>query len=255
MNMLRSLFSRPMRRPRRFTVPAGRRVYAIGDIHGRSDLLDRLLAHIAADRATAPRQREHIIFLGDLIDRGPDSRGVIDRLLALRETLPNPVFIAGNHEEMLLRILDGGTEHLADWIRFGGHECLESYGVDPRALIDAPEAAPATLHEAIPAAHIAFLRAMADSARIGDYLFVHAGIVPGVPIERQLPSDTRWIREPFLRSTADHGVMVVHGHTISADVDERRNRIGIDTGAYASGVLTALCIEGGERRFLSTAED
>lgn len=255
MGWLRSLFGRPSPPPRSYRLPDGYRVYAIGDVHGRRDLLEQLLARIAAERAAAPRRRDQIVFLGDLIDRGPESRGVIDLLLAAQGELPDPVFLAGNHEEMLLAILGGAAQHLPDWLRHGGVECVQSYGVDPLLLESGDMAAVAHLRAAIPEAHIDFLRAMRDSFRLGAYLFVHAGVRPGVPLESQAPRDLRWIRQSFLESDADFGAMVVHGHTVVARPEMRPNRIGIDTGAYASGVLTALCIDGGERRFLSTTAD
>lgn len=234
--------------------PANARAYAIGDVHGRLDLLKDLLDQIAADRRERPCEREFVILLGDLIDRGPDSAGVVDLLLQVRASLPNPVFLMGNHEEMLLRVLDRDTAQFRDWLRFGGYECAQSYGVEVGrlALLDPPEAA-ALVRRAIPAAHIAFIDSFADSFQFGDYLFVHAGIRPGVSVQEQSVQDLRWIREDFLDSKVDHPLFVVHGHTISEEPDERPNRLGIDTGAYASGNLTALCLEGTERRYLFTS--
>jgi serine/threonine protein phosphatase 1 len=233
--------------------PRGQRAYVVGDVHGRLDLLDQLLAEIHRDIAERPEARILLVFLGDLIDRGPHSAEVVERLRTYRRDGVRPIFLLGNHEEVMLRILAGEAEHVAGWLRFGGAQCLESYGADPRAIAAAPdEVALATIRAAIPAAHVDFLRGFVDTCRFGDYLFVHAGIRPGVALDRQRQSDLRWIREPFLVDEADHGFVVVHGHTISPSVDERPNRIGIDTGAYRTGVLTALAIDGGRRWLLNT---
>ena len=235
------------------TVPAGRRVYAVGDVHGRDDLLGELLGKIEADNAMRGPAQTTIVFLGDLIDRGPASREVVERLRTYAPPAIRPLFLAGNHEEVLLRIVAGHDEFIADWLRYGGAECLASYGVDaaPLRRMRASRAGP-IIRAAIPQDHVAFLRSFADTFRIGGYLFVHAGIRPGLPLDQQSQSDLRWIRRPFLDDASDHGFIVVHGHTISAEVEEAPNRVGIDTGAYHSGVLTALAAEGDERRYLQT---
>lgn len=236
---------------------AGARAYAIGDVHGRLDLLDRLLATIEADIAARPKRRNFLVLLGDLVDRGPASAGVIERLRTYRPGGMRTIFLAGNHEEVMLRIFHGEEGVLPSWLKFGGAECLESYGIDSEALkrLD-EEAALARVKAAIPREHVAFLESFGDTFRFGDYLFVHAGIRPGVPIEEQHVKDLRWIREPFLGDAKEHGFIVVHGHTICDAVEEKENRIGIDTGAYLSGNLTAIAIEDDRRWFLSTgAED
>jgi Calcineurin-like phosphoesterase len=237
--------------------PDGYRAYAIGDIHGRLDLLEILLAKIESDIASRSRSENFIIFLGDLIDRGPDSAAVVERLRTYRPGDVTTVFLSGNHEEVMLRILAGERGGLlADWLKFGGAECLLSYGLDPTALAAKGEAAALkAIMAAVPQAHADFLASFADTFRFGDYLFVHAGIRPGLGIAEQTQSDLRWIREPFLQDDKDHGFVVVHGHTISSKVEERPNRIGLDTGAYRTGVLTALAVEGAERKFLDTAPD
>ena len=236
--------------------PKGRRAYVVGDIHGRLDLLDRLLDDIHAEIGREKPGKVLLVFLGDLIDRGPSSAQVVERLRTYRHPDVRPVFLLGNHEEVLLRILAGEVEHLAGWLRFGGAQCLESYGADPR-LIEAAgdESAVSAVREAIPDEHVAFLRTFVDTCRFGDYLFVHAGIRPGIGLNEQRQSDLRWIREPFLSDQTAHGFVVVHGHTISLEVEERANRIGIDTGAYRSGMLTALAIEGDRRWYLRTKAD
>lgn len=234
--------------------PPGARAYAIGDVHGRLDLLSDLLDKIDADSQARPCQREFIVFLGDLIDRGPDSRGVLNLLQAIRPKLPNPVFVMGNHEEMLLRVLGDDPERIWDWMSFGGYEFAQSYGVEVGRLATLPAAtAAAEIRAAVPQSDLAFVESFVDSFRFGDYLLVHAGIRPGTPLEQQKIADLRWIREDFLESSAIHPFIVVHGHTISDGPDERPNRIGIDTGAYASGVLTALCLEGTERKYLTAS--
>ena len=237
--------------------PAGKdgaRAYAVGDIHGRLDLLDALLARIEADIAEREPRRSFIVFLGDYIDRGADSAGVVERLRTYRPRHAKPIFLAGNHEEVLLQILKGGTDILPSWLKFGGAECAASYGIDVDRLRRLPDdEALAVLRAAIPRAHVEFLEGMGDTFSFGDYLFVHAGIRPGVALEEQQRKDLRWIREPFLSDGKEHGFVVVHGHTIVDAVEERPNRIGIDTGAYRTHNLTALAIEDERRWYLSTA--
>jgi serine/threonine protein phosphatase 1 len=234
-------------------VPPQRRVYAIGDIHGRLDLLRRLHEQIARDIAAASPQRPVVVYLGDYIDRGPDSRGVID---LLREpSLPaEPVHLLGNHEAMLLEFLDQPESGLK-WLYNGGAATLLSYGVELASEAYRGEqltALQAKLRRALPGPHAAFLQGLARWHREGDYLFVHAGIRPGVPLAAQDDDDLIWIREDFLASGADHGAVVVHGHTIESKVQVKRNRIGIDTGAYATGTLTCLVLDGDRRSFLQT---
>jgi serine/threonine protein phosphatase 1 len=238
-------------------IPAGKegaRAYAVGDIHGRLDLLDALLARIEADIAAREPRRTFIVFLGDYIDRGADSAGVVERLRNYRPRHAKPVFLAGNHEEVLLQILKGDIDILPSWMKFGGAECAASYGIDVDRLRRLPdEEALALLRAAIPRAHVEFVESMGDTFGFGDYLFVHAGIRPGVTLGEQQRRSLRWIREPFLSDAKEHGFVVVHGHTIVDAVEERPNRIGIDTGAYRTHNLTALAIEDERRWYLSTA--
>lgn len=254
--MLSRLFSRRRPEPIQARLPEGRRLYAIGDIHGRLDLLDDLLAQIAADDAARGPARTGLIFLGDLVDRGPDSAGVVERVRALCAERPDTRCLAGNHEEIFLMAYDGDTDLLRLLLRVGGEETLLSYGLST-AEIDAANSPELALLMArrVPADHIAFLRALDDYIVEGDYAFVHAGIRPGFALDDQHTRDLRWIREPFLNHAGNHGVMVVHGHTITDEIDVRDNRIGIDTGAYRSGRLTALGIEGAGRWILDTAAD
>lgn len=233
----------------------GYRAYAVGDIHGRLDLLDRLLARIEDDLLHHPARKSLLVFVGDLIDRGPHSAQVVERLRTYRKTGVKTVFLMGNHEEVLLRILAGEGQLITKWRWFGGKECMASYGLNPDSFAAmSDDEAVAAVQKAIPPAHVAFLKGFADTCRFGDYLFVHAGIRPGVELERQSQTDLRWIRNPFLRDPTDHGFIVVHGHTISKSVEQCGNRIGIDTGAYSSGLLTALVVEGTTRRILDTSD-
>lgn len=232
----------------------GKRVYAIGDVHGRLDLLNDLLTQIEEDNARRSASKTSIIFLGDLIDRGPDSRGVIDRLMTEPPTMAKCYFLMGNHEEALVRGLSGEPRLLAPWLNHGGLACVESYGVDIGTVHGQPDhVIEHVLMSAIPQSHINFMRGFLDSIRFGDYLFAHAGVRPDVPIDDQSSRDLKWIRKEFLESEADFGCIVVHGHSITETVSERSNRIGIDTGAYRSGILTALRIEGAERSWLQTS--
>lgn len=231
----------------------GYRAYVVGDVHGRLDLLEDLLAKIHAELQRHPARKALLVFVGDLIDRGPSSAQVIERLRTYKRSGVQPVFLLGNHEEVLLRIIKGDESLIWSWLQFGGLQCLQSYGVDPEQIrhFSGPELVKA-IQAAIPASHVEFLEGFIDSCRFGGYLFVHAGIRPGVALELQSQSDLRWIREPFLFDDTDHGFVVVHGHTISEEVEELPNRIGIDTGAYRTGVLTALAIEGANRWFVDT---
>lgn len=229
------------------------RAYVIGDVHGRLDLLDQLLAQIHEEIDRRPTRKTVIALVGDLIDRGPQSAEVIERLRTYRRDKVRLVVLLGNHEEVLLRILDGESDLIQKWLSYGGSQCLASYGVDPSSVLEMEsEEALAIIRSAIPRAHVRFLNECADTFRFGDYLVVHAGIRPGVEIAQQRQVDLRWIRSPFLEHPGDHGAVIVHGHTITEAAEERANRIAIDTGAYATGRLTALAIEGAERWYLDT---
>ncbi len=233
-------------------LPAGLRIYAIGDIHGRRDCFDDLLATIERDSATATGDVQ-LILLGDLIDRGPDSRGVVERAMALAAAGRTCHFIKGNHEELLLHAAKGDRSALSVFHRAGGRETLLSYGVDPD-IYDACdfEQLAALIRQAVPAEHLAFLDSFGNGVALGDYRFVHAGMRPGLPFEEQRESDLRWIRRDFLTYEGSFDGVVVHGHTITEAPEIRHNRIGIDTGAYATGRLTALVLEGESQRMLET---
>jgi serine/threonine protein phosphatase 1 len=251
---LKMLFGRgPSSKERRSAGPRGRRAYAVGDVHGRLDLLEEMLSLIEADIASRPKAKNVLVFLGDLIDRGPHSAQVVERLRLYEPDSVSTMFLMGNHEEVMLRVLAGDANLLGDWLRFGGAECVQSYGLNPDELKRMnPAPALQALRKAIPENHVEFLRSFGDTLSFGGYLFVHAGIRPGVSLSDQLQKDLRWIRDPFLEDESDHGLVVVHGHTITERVEVRPNRVGVDTGAYQSGVLTAIALERYDRWFLRT---
>jgi serine/threonine protein phosphatase 1 len=233
------------------SLPSGARIYAVGDIHGRLDLLDALAEQIRADLVSAPPE-VMTIFLGDYVDRGPASAGVLDRLS--RGDFPTPIYaLRGNHEEVVMRFLEDGTV-LDSWRRFGGIKTLQSYGVDVTEAILAGgyDLARKSLLARMPPEHRLFLEQTRFAASFGDYFFCHAGVKPGVALKSQNPNDLLWIREDFLRHKGSWSQIIVHGHTPVPRPEVLPNRINIDTGAFKSSILTALVLEGGERRFLST---
>lgn len=245
-------------------VPAGLCVYAVGDVHGHSRALDRLLDRIGEDFAAVRTSGEDdggitralIVFLGDYVDRGPDSRGVLDRLCALAAGGGLPCrFLLGNHEAAMLDFLQNPAA-AAEWLGYGGVETLGSYGIrasvgttDPvrcRALRD-------DLLSRLPDEHLTFLKGLESLVLLGDYAFVHAGVRPGVPLDRQRTEDLLWMREPFLSSRRHHGKIVVHGHTVVDQPQFLPNRIAVDTGAYATGILTSLALHGTAQRTLNVS--
>lgn len=249
--MLTKLLFRRQKSAVSASVPDGRRLYAIGDIHGRLDLLDGLLEQIVRDEAARGGPASELVFLGDLVDRGPHSAQVIDRLIALRAERPGVRVLLGNHEEVFLRAIEGEAKALRLFSRIGGEETILSYGVSQQAYAEADyDELHRLLLEAVPAAHRAFLESCEDMVVAGDYVFVHAGVRPGVPLEEQRPSDLRWIREEFLRTRTPFEKRVVHGHTISEEIVDLPHRVGIDTGAYRSGILSAMGFEGENRWIL-----
>lgn len=225
-------------------MPKGVRVYAIGDIHGRSDLLQQLFTVIDVDLANARPERAIQVFLGDYVDRGPDSRGVLD-LLIERGRSHETVFLKGNHEAFFLDVLREPAK-LSDWRQYGGLPTLMSYGVRPTMNPNSEDQVTLirALAEAMPDAHMEFLQRLQPSFTCGDFFFVHAGVRPGVPLLQQQEDDLLWIREEFLNSEDDFGKYVVHGHTPVSTPEIRPNRANIDTGAYATGNLTLLTMQG-----------
>lgn len=230
--------------------PQGVRVYAVGDVHGCAAELDALMALIKADAKSADASR--IIFLGDYVDRGPDSKGVLDRLAALQKSGADIVALKGNHEAIMLDFLAEPAEML-HWLDWGGEETLLSYGVDPSPSRDAGDLA-ADLRRAMPKTHLALLESLTLTHQEGDYLFVHAGLRPGVALEDQQEEDLLWIRKRFHKAAKDErpDFVVVHGHQPLKNPEDAGWRIAIDTGACWTGKLTAVVLEGTERRFLST---
>jgi serine/threonine protein phosphatase 1 len=228
------------------------RIYAIGDIHGRSDLVDRIAVEIIRDLQAYPTDHCLTVTVGDYVDRGPDSRGVLDRLV--RNPFPTElVALKGNHEDLFETFLCDPSI-ADDWRRLGGLETLHSYGIAVGPLMmgkNYREAAEA-LRLALPRAHLEFLSSLKTSLTAGKYFLCHAGVRPGVPLEQQSEADLLWIRTPFLQSKADFGKIVVHGHTPTENPEVLPNRINIDTGAFMTGRLTCAVLEGDHVRFLST---
>jgi serine/threonine protein phosphatase 1 len=216
-------------------LPRGRRVYAIGDIHGCLAQLERLHNEIARDLAARPIASPVLVHLGDYIDNGPDSAGVIELLVARPMAIPT-INLLGDHERMLRDAIDGDRAAATDWLWAGGREALASWSLDPDLPREQWEAA-------FPASHVAFLRGLKRIFRNGDYLFVHAGIRPGVPLAAQTLDDLVGIRQPFLWTEQPLGVIVVHGHSSSPTVARTENRIGLDTGAGMGGALTCAVLE------------
>lgn len=243
--MLKNLFGGRAR------TPDGLRIYAIGDIHGCAGLLDRLTGLIEEDCAAASAVPQ-LVFLGDYLDRGPDSLGVIERLLAIAEQRPNAVFLKGNHEAVFLDFLAHPAE-FEDWLHWGGAETLESYGVSRPWRRPAEELAE-EMRRRMPERHLAFLRRLELSRVFGDYFFVHAGVRPDIPLDAQDERDLLWIRGDFHHAAAEArpDKVIVHGHQPTKKPVDAGWRIGVDTGACFSGSLTAVVLEGESRRFLST---
>ena len=240
------------------SLPREIRIYAVGDIHGRLDLLDRLLAQIDDDIATRPVIRPVFVFLGDYLDRGPSSSEVIDRLLRLaadREC----VFLKGNHEQLAIRCLSD-PDLFRQWIRIGGRATLLSYGVSgvsPRGSFPDEKqttALQAAFNDALPQNHRDFFRDLQISFACGDFFFTHAGVRPGIDLSQQQESDLLWIRNEFLSSDVDFGGIVIHGHTPTDEIEVRMNRINIDTRAFATGRLTSLVIENTSLSIIDTVE-
>jgi serine/threonine protein phosphatase 1 len=231
----------------------GVRIYAIGDVHGCSSLLERLLDLIQAHEKTFPSRRPILVFLGDYIDRGPASSQVIDRLIFLRNH-QEVIFLKGNHESYLIEFLKNPTI-LSTWFQYGGLETLQSYGLKPRSHSDLKE------QECVASAlslalnrhgHREFFDHLKLSFVCEDFYFVHAGIRPGIPLDQQSEEDLLWIRDEFLYYKGELDKIVVHGHTPVVQAEVRSNRINVDTGAYATGRLTCLIIERDQMKFISS---
>jgi serine/threonine protein phosphatase 1 len=242
-------------RGRRPSLPAELRIYAIGDIHGCLDLLNELLARIGSDIALRPTVRPLYVFLGDYIDRGSASRETIDRLIEHGKTHES-VFLKGNHELIAIKCLsDRGL--FDQWLRLGGLETLVSYGVPAETLANGKQIAElqSAFHSALPQAHFRFFRDLKNSFECGDFFFAHAGVRPNVELSRQKENDLLWIRGEFLSSNEDFGKIVVHGHTPTREIEVGPNRINIDTGAFATGRLSCLVLEGEDLSVIDTSFD
>lgn len=234
-------------------VPAGERYYVIGDIHGRCDLLDELIVAIEEDDQRLGEADTTVVLLGDLVDRGPESARVIEtaRQWGERRKLR---YIAGNHEEMFLEAFTD-KEMLRHFLKHGGKETVLSYGIKKKRYNELTmKELQSELHELVPKKHRKFLAAMEDIVVAGDYVFVHAGINPKHSLEDQKASDLRWIRDRFLKHRDPFSHVVVHGHTIFDDVEHTEFRIGIDTGAFRTGTLTALVLESDQRRIIKARD-
>jgi serine/threonine protein phosphatase 1 len=232
-------------------LPEPRRLYAIGDIHGHANLLDRMIDAIARDLEGVPASECLTVTLGDYIDRGPSSRAVIERLT--RNPFPTDyVPLRGNHEALLERFLVD-PDIAGQWRHYGGLETLHSYGVDVSHVMRGKyyAAAAEALAEALPPAHTEFLASLRNSLTVGRYFLCHAGIRPGVALDNQIDDDLLWIREEFLGSRANFGKLVVHGHSPVEEPEVRPNRINVDTGAFMTGRLTCVVLEGERVRFLT----
>jgi len=229
------------------TLPPGQRVYAIGDVHGCLDRLVALHEMIAEDQAERPPQRVTLIHLGDYVDRGTDSAQVVDWLINGPPVAADEIInLMGNHEQMMLAAVAGADKDAPDhWLGNGGADSLLSWGIGRTVP-------PAEWASRLPRPHLIFLRDLAISHRIGPYMFVHAGIRPGVPLDKQSRHDMLWIREPFLQSLDDHGAVIVHGHTPKREPIVLRNRIAIDTGAVLGGALTCVVLEDDTLGFLQS---
>ena len=239
------------------SIPAtsqGTRVYAVGDIHGRLDLFQQLLRQLEADVGSRGSRPTRIVLLGDLIDRGPHSREVLELArLIQRNNQGRVVVLCGNHEELLLASADGHADAQRLWLECGGDATLRNYGLDPVEFVKlSPEKRAFTLQKHVGPDMLCWLAGLPTYWRNGDYFFCHAGVRPGVPLENQRREDLLWIRREFLESQSHHGAVIVHGHCEVGDVDVRTNRIGVDTGAYRSGELTAVGLQDAFRWFVST---
>lgn len=232
--------------------PAGMRIFAIGDVHGRFDLLEAMHRQIADNIAADPPGDWRIIHVGDYCDRGPDTRGVLSFLIERQHEEPRVLSLRGNHDQGFLEFLGAGdaTELFA---RFGGAQTAASYGVTADFSPTGAEATKRALLEAMPDEHLRFLANLPLSAEFGDFFFCHAGIRPGVPLDEQEPHDLIWIREEFMNDPRLHPKIIVHGHTPVAVPEIMPNRVDVDTGAFQSGVLTALMIDGKEKKLVTVS--
>lgn len=233
-------------------MPPGIRAYVIGDIHGRDDLLEDLLARIAAHRAEHDHVESQVIFLGDYIDRGPMSAEVVDRVLDLSRDGGRVITLKGNHEQAMMAFLQDPMKGKR-WLHYGGDATLRSYGVEvdlANLNEHAIDRISRSFRKKLPEAHLQFFGTLVNSYTLGDYHFVHAGVDPASPLDEQREHDMLWIRDSFLNHTGLYEKVIVHGHSINPEPEFLDNRIGIDTGAFYSNVLTCLVLEGDRKEIL-----
>lgn len=241
------------RRPKVIEAALNERVYAIGDVHGRYDLLREIMSKIVAhwEGSTSKPQRIQLIFLGDIIDRGPDSDRCL-RLVTKLSSLPGVTLIRGNHEDLLLRSIEGDQQAQSIWLANGGDATLGSFGIDPPQTGEDPFDFGERIVAAIPETELAALKKAPTHTVSGDYFFAHAGVRPGVPLKKQTDFDLFFIRDEFIQSDDWHGAMIVHGHSLTEEVELLDNRIGVDTGAYRTNRLSCICLEGRTRKVIAT---
>lgn len=246
---MRGLFRK---KQRVFAGSPDKRLYAIGDVHGCIDKLQALVQKIEDDNDRRDKKQVSIVLLGDLIDRGDNSKAVVEFWMKAVIEGASKLHLIGNHEDMMFNVWDGADHLLDTWLENGGDKTLQSYGLDmPKIAGYAPSNKLASIRKHIPKAHIDFLKSGYDRIQFGDYCLVHAGIDPRLPLEDQDAAQFHWIREPFLSWKKPLQFKVIHGHTITAEVDFHHHRIGVDTGAYQGGPLSAVRIEGTETEVLS----
>lgn len=222
----------------------GERVYAVGDIHGRLDLFQRLLERLEDDSARRRSDTTALVVLGDVIDRGPYSRQLLELLFEVQRTTDRVILLCGNHEELLLHSAAGSGIAQAVWVENGGMATLESYGLDPTTFLERPAKERGSLLTATIGEEVLdWLAQLPLVYRSGDYFFCHAGVRPGVPLDTQQREDLLWIRDEFLRDKRDHNAVIVHGHSEVSRVEFQGNRINVDTAAHRSGVLSAIGVE------------
>ena len=235
--------------------PAKGYAYVIGDIHGCYDELCELLSLIEKDAKSLEDEPKYVVFLGDLMDRGPKSNEVIELLRTFSPDYATPIFLMGNHEEVYLKVLSGSESALKSWFGFGGRACVRSYGVSNLGeILINPESLLLRIQQAVPQSHIDFIESFDETFQFGPYLCVHAGIKPRVAIEKQSTRDMRWIRKEFMDYKKQHPFIIVHGHTIVEKADIRPNRIAVDTGTYEGGPLTAVRLSKNEPFIIETEQ-
>jgi len=251
--MMKKLLGRRAKTQKSYKTPEGQVAYVIGDVHGCFKALQALIEKIDAHAKIQAPNGYSLVFLGDLIDRGPRSKEVVEYCMAFERPNVEVIFLKGNHEEVFLKVLNGDEDRLGAWFQFGGKKCLASYGVDNFGEIHLnPENLLYRAQSMVPKEHIEFVQTFKDYHVFGDYLFVHAGIKPGRALKDQKPKDMRWIRDGFLSYKKPHPYKVVHGHSIVEKAEDFGNRIAVDTGGYNGGPLTAVFLKDETIEFITS---